>query len=151
MFVPARAPLKVPIRIEVFHAIPRAGAITITERKCQNWMKNTVPFWWMHKQNRFINYRMLKTAQSIRCFSFKLRANLQNWGTWIFDVQKTANPFEVLSAKLMKTVLCVKKYVLKCLRASWLACSKAKCMLETCNCLCGSASFCTMICTENTQ
>ena len=151
MFVLAQAPLKTSIRIEVFHAIPRAGAITISQRKCQNWMKNTVPFSWIHDEIRIINYRMLKTAQSIRCFSFKSRTNLQNWGTGIFDVQKTANPFEVLNAKLMKTLLCVKKYVLKCLRASWFQRSKAKCMLETRNCWCDSASFCTMICIENAQ
>ena len=88
-----QASVKMPIRVEDFNAFLSANASTISQRKCQKWMKNTVPFWWIHDGNSIIKYRTPKTIHSIRCSSFKMLAKLPNWEFWITYAQKTVNPF----------------------------------------------------------
>ena len=88
-----QASVKMPIRVEDFNAFLSANASTISQRKCRKWMKNTVPFWWIHDGNSIIKYRTPKTIHSIRCSSFKMLAKLPNWEFWITYAQKTVNPF----------------------------------------------------------
>ena len=47
----------------------------------------------IHDGKSIINYRASKTIHSIRRSSFKMRANLQNWGLWNTHDQKKLNPF----------------------------------------------------------
>ena len=93
MLMTMQASMKMPIRVEDFNAFLSANASTISKRTCQKWMKNTVPFWWIHDGKRITNYRTSKTVHSIRRSSFKMHANLQNWTFGNTYAQKTVNPF----------------------------------------------------------